>query len=232
MKILLVADIHSNWPALQAVNETFDVCLVLGDIVDYGTDPGPCVDWVRRNATYAIRGNHDHAVVQQVLARGGAGLKGLAAATRPLQRQLLDSSQLKYLSKLPVTQSFRLDGKSFLLVHATPRDPLDEYLANDPAAWREVLQTVDADFVCVGHSHLPFELDVGEIKVINPGSVGQPRDGDPRCSFATIEDGKVSFHRVEYDINATVSQMRSAGLESWAVTLADSMLRTGCRSPF
>lgn len=231
MKILVVADIHSNWPALQAINETFDACLVLGDIVDYGTDPGPCVDWVRRNATYAIRGNHDHAVVQQVTARGGIGLKGLAAAARPLQRQLLDSSQLKYLSKLPVTQSFRLDGTRYLLVHATPRDPLDEYLGNDPAAWREVLQTVDAEVVCVGHTHLPFELDVDGIKVMNPGSVGQPRDGDPRCSYATIEDRKVTFHRVEYDIAATIDQMRSTGMDSWAVKLADSLLRTGCKPP-
>lgn len=229
MKILVVADIHSNWPALEAIDVTFDACLVLGDIVDYGTNPGPCVDWVRRNATYAIKGNHDHAVVQQVVARGGSGLKRLAAAVRPLQRQLLDSSQFKYLAKLPVTQSFRLDGLSYLLVHATPRDPLDEYLADDINGWREALQAVDADIVCVGHTHLPFELDVDGTKVLNPGSVGQPRDGDPRCSFATIEDGKVTFHRVAYDINATINQMRSTGLDSDAIEFANSMLRTGCK---
>lgn len=229
MRILLVADIHSNWPALKAIQETFDACLVLGDIVDYGTDPGPCVDWVRKNATYAIRGNHDHAVVQQVAARAGNGLKGLAAAARPMQRKLLDASQLKYLSKLPVTQSFRIDGRSFLMVHATPRDPLDEYLADDPAQWRDVLRTVDADFVCVGHTHLPFEIEVDGIRVVNPGSVGQPRDGDPRCSYATIEDGLVQFHRVDYDISETIRQMRSTGMDASAVQLADSMLRTGCR---
>jgi putative phosphoesterase len=231
MKILVVADIHSNWSALQAIDVTFDVCLVLGDIVDYGTDPGPCVDWVRRNATYAIKGNHDHAVVQQVVARGGSGLKRLAAAVRPLQRQLLDASQLKYLAKLPVTQSFRLDGLRYLLVHATPRDPLDEYLADDVDAWRDALQAVDADIVCVGHTHLPFELDVDGTRVLNPGSVGQPRDGDPRCSYAIIEDGKVSFHRVAYDISATISQMRATGLDSEAIEFADSMLRTGCKPP-
>jgi putative phosphoesterase len=231
MKILLVADIHSNWPALQAIQESFDACLVLGDIVDYGTDPGPCVDWVRRNATYAIRGNHDHAVVQQVAVRGGVGLKGLAAAARPLQRELLNTSQLKYLTKLPVTQSFRLDGLSFLLVHATPRDPLDEYLGNDPDAWREVLQSVDADFVCVGHTHLPFEVNLGSTRVINPGSVGQPRDGDPRCSYAIIERGNVKFHRVEYDIDATIRQMQSTGIESSMIQFADSLLRTGGRPP-
>jgi len=229
MKILLIADIHSNWPALQAIDESFDVCLVLGDIVDYGTDPSPCVDWVRKNATYAIRGNHDHAVVQQVAARQGSGLKGLQAATRPLQRKLLDASQLKYLSKLPVTQSVRLNGLRFLLVHATPRDPLDEYLSEDPSGWREALEGIDADIVCVGHTHLPFEIKLDGIRVINPGSVGQPRDGDPRCSYAVIDDGKVIFHRVEYDIDATIRQMRSTGVVNSAIDLAEAMLKSGCR---
>lgn len=231
MKILLVADIHANWPALQAINETFDACLVLGDIVDYGTDPGPCVDWVRRHATFAIRGNHDHAVVQSVEARGGSGLKGLAAVTRPLQRQLLDKSQLKYLSRLPVTQSFCLDSLNFLLVHATPRDPLDEYLPNEVGAWREVLHSVDADIVCVGHTHIPFELNVDGIRVINPGSVGQPRDGDPRCAYAVIENGNISLRRVEYDIDATIRHMREVGLSGSALEMAEVALRTGGRLP-
>ena len=231
MKILLVADIHSNWPALQAVNETFDACLVLGDIVDYGTNPGPCVDWVRKHATFAIRGNHDHAVAQSVAARGGGGLKGLCAMTRPVQRKLMDKSQLKYLGRLPVTQSFRLDNLNFLLVHATPRDPLDEYLSNDPDAWREVLHSVDADVVCVGHTHLPFELEVDGIRVINPGSVGQPRDGDPRCSYAILENQQVTFHRAKYDIDLTLDQMRQVGMEPWVVQFAEIMLRTGGKPP-
>ena len=60
MRILLLADIHANWPALRAINESFDACFVLGDLVDYGLEPSPCIDWVRANATHAIRGNHDH----------------------------------------------------------------------------------------------------------------------------------------------------------------------------
>ncbi len=227
MKILLISDIHANWSALQAIQETFDACLVMGDIVDYGTDPGPCVDWVRRHATFAIRGNHDHAVVQSVAARGGPGLNGLAAATRPLQRQLLDKSQFKYLSRLPVTQSFCLDGQRFLMVHATPRDPLDEYLTNEPELWRAALQSVDADIVCVGHTHVPMELVVDGIRIVNPGSVGQPRDGDPRCAYAVIENRRVMFHRVAYDIDQTVRQMRSTRLEPEAIRLAESLLRTG-----
>ncbi|MEO1997136.1 MAG: metallophosphoesterase family protein, partial [Planctomycetaceae bacterium] len=87
MKILVVADIHSNWRALEAIDEQFDACLFLGDLVDYGTEPAPCVEWVRSQATHAIRGNHDHAVAQRIPARGGQGFKALTAATRPIHWQ-------------------------------------------------------------------------------------------------------------------------------------------------
>ena len=72
-------------------------------------------------------------------------------------------------------------------------------------------------------------LDVDGVKVVNPGSVGQPRDGDPRASYAVIENGKVSFHRVEYDIAATIAQMRSVGIDDWAVEMNEQVLRTGGR---
>lgn len=229
MRILVVADIHANWPALQAIREEFDACFMLGDIVDYGTNPGACVDWVREHATHMVRGNHDHAVSQGVTARPGTGLKGLAAVTRPMQRANLDRSQIKFLARLPVTAQFRLDNVDYLLVHATPRDPLDEYLGNDPAEWAEVLENVDADIVCVGHTHCPLDLSVNGKRVINPGSVGQPRDGDPRCSYAIIENGRVDFRRIPYDIDATISQARSVGLDPWALELTESILKSGCR---
>ncbi len=90
MRLLLLADIHSNWPALQAVDEHYDACLFLGDLVDYGADPVPCIDWVKQHATAAIRGNHDHSVAQRVPPRSGSGLRRLAAATRPLHWNLID----------------------------------------------------------------------------------------------------------------------------------------------
>ena len=143
MRILVLADIHSNWQALSAIDEQYDACLFLGDLVDYGTDPLPCVDWVRTHATQAIRGNHDHAVAQKISARGGQGFKGLTAATRPLHWQHLDTQQLQFLGQLPVTKRFDLGDLSFLMVHATPRDPLDEYLTDDLDAWRDRLEGVD-----------------------------------------------------------------------------------------
>jgi putative phosphoesterase len=231
MKILLLSDIHANWPALSAIQESFDACLFLGDLVDYGGNPVPCIEWVRTNARAAVRGNHDHAVAQRIRARGGSGFRDLAAATRPLNWQLLDLQHLKYLARLPVTARIELDGLRFLLVHATPRDPMDEYLIDDPAGWQSRLKGIEADFVCVGHSHIQFHLDLGGIQIINPGSVGQPRDGDPRCAYAVIEDGKVRLERVAYDIEAAVQNLRDAQIPPHALSLAESSLRTGGRLP-
>lgn len=231
MKILVLADIHANWPALAAIREEFDACLCLGDLVDYGTDPIPCIEWVQTHATAAVRGNHDHAVAQKVAPLGGAGFRELALATRALQWKVLKSSHLKYLARLPVTQYLQLDGRRILLVHATPRDPLDEYLLKDAKGWQTRLAGIEAGIVCVGHTHVQFHLRLDGIDVLNPGSVGQPRDGDPRCAYAIIENGEVHLRRVEYDIDATVRQMREAGLEPKALALAESVLRTGGKMP-
>jgi len=231
MKILLLADIHANWPALSAIQESFDACLFLGDLVDYGTNPGPCIDWVQTHASAAVRGNHDHAVAQRIVARGGSGFRELAAATRPLHWDVLSPKQLKYLARLPVTMNFTLDGLRFLLVHATPRDPMDEYLVDDPQGWRARLQGFGADIVCVGHTHVQFQLELDGMRVVNPGSVGQPRDGDPRCAYAVIEDGRLELRRVKYDIDATLRHMQESGVSARAIELAESALRTGGMLP-
>ncbi len=229
MRILVVGDIHSNWTALSAIDESFDACLCVGDIVDYGTDPVPCIEWVQTHVTAGVRGNHDHAVAQRVTARGGTGFRRLAAATRPLHWQQIDERRLKYLGRQPVTRRVTLDGNSIYLVHATPRDPMDEYLVNDPAAWEPRVRDIDARFICVGHTHIQFHLQVGERHIINPGSVGQPRDGDPRAAYAVIDNGKVELRRVDYDIDAALRQMRKAGAEDWAIQLTDAVLRSGGR---
>ncbi len=227
MKILVIADVHSNWPALAAITEPFDACLFVGDLVEYATDPVPCINWARQHVTAGVRGNHDHAVAQRVTARGGGGFRRLAAATRPTHWDLIDPKRLKYLARLPVTQHVELGGQAFFLVHATPRDPMDEYLADDVDTWAERLQSVDADIVCVGHTHLPFHRQLGDKQLLNPGSVGQPRDGDCRASYAIVEDGVVHLRRVEYDINATLDQMQAVGVEPWAIDLTGEVLRSG-----
>lgn len=231
MKILVVADLHANWAALSAITQTFDACLCLGDLVEYGPAPAPCIEWARTHALASIRGNHDHAVAQRVPGNPTSGFRALAAATRSLALEQLKPTYIKYLSRLPLTRTLEIDGHRFFLVHATPRDPLDEYLPPDPELWEQRLADVDADFVCVGHTHLPMDLQLERKRVINPGSVGQPRDGDPRASYVVIDRGEVQFHRVTYDIDLTVQQLRDSGLEPNLVEFAEHVLRTGGQLP-
>lgn len=227
MRIVLISDLHANWPALQAIRERGDVCLCLGDLVDYGGEPQPCVDWVRRHVTHCIRGNHDHGVAHDVAIHGGVGFKYLSAATRPLTRARLDADGLRYLADLPVTLSLQLDGRRFLLVHATPRDPLDEFAPPDAGFWARRLDGVDADVVCVGHTHYQYALEVNGTLVINPGSVGIQRDGDPRAGYAVIDDRRVDLRRVEYPVEDAVRCIENCPLPEQAKAMLAAVYRTG-----
>jgi putative phosphoesterase len=231
MRILILADIHANWPALQAVAaEPHDLCLCLGDLVDYGLEPAPCIHWVRDKAAHTVRGNHDHGVAQNVVINGRTGFKYLTGVTRPLTRERIASGDLRFLSRLPVTKMVTVDNTRFLLVHATPRDPMDEYAPADVEFWTRRLQNVEADVVCVGHTHQPYVLEVGDKLVINPGSVGQPRDGDPRASCALIENFKVDLRRVEYPIDETITTIQASSLPDNAKEMLAEVLRTGAQA--
>jgi putative phosphoesterase len=227
MRILLLADIHANWPALKAIQEPFDACLVLGDLVDYGLDPTSCIAWVRQNATHVVRGNHDHGVAQFVKVQGRHGFKFLSGATRELTQELIGADQRRFLATMPVSKRATLDGVKFLLVHATPRDPLDEYAIADAEFWSRRLAGVDAQVVCVGHTHQPYILEVGDKLVINPGSVGQPRDGDPRAAYAIIENQRVELKRIEYPVEETVATVLESSLPDPAKSLLAEVFRTG-----
>ncbi len=227
MRILLVADIHANWPALAAVREPHDVCLFLGDLVDYGCDPAPCVDWVRSRAAHAIRGNHDHGAAHDVAVIGGVGFKYLTGVTRPLTRARLGPDGLRFLADLPVTRTVTFDRRRFLLVHATPRDPLDEFAPPDPEFWARRLEGVRADVVCVGHTHVPYAFDVHGTLVINPGSVGLPRDGDPRAAYAVIDGPRVELKRAEYPVEEAVRAVDQSPLPDRAKEMLAAVYRTG-----
>jgi len=227
MRILVLADIHANWPALQAFKEPFDVCLFVGDLVDYGPDPAPCVDWVRKNCKYAVRGNHDHGVAQNVIVNGISGFKYLTGITRPLTRQRLPANDVRFLAELPVTTCVTLDQVRFLLCHATPRDPLDEYAPAEVEFWEKRLENVEADVICVGHTHVPYVLEAGGKLVVNPGSIGLPRDGDPRASCAILEGRKVELKRFEYPVEEVIAAVQATDLPEQAKKLLAEVYRTG-----
>jgi len=234
MRILVISDIHSNSVALEAIREKFDICFCLGDLVDYGPDPAKCVQWMIDNKAEVVRGNHDHGTAHSVAVVGDTGFRYLTSVTRPLQWSALDTNQRKFLARLPITKRVVVDGVRYLLVHGTPRDPLDEYLRKDPAAWAEQVKDQEVDVVCVGHSHLQFDLDAGGVRILNPGSVGLPRDSDPRAAYAIIEDGKIQniqLKRIPYDIQKAIAMNDALPLPDEAKAMYRTCLTNGRLRP-
>src|SRR5205085_10109522 len=142
--------------------------------------------------------NHDHGAAHRVMVQGANGFRYLTGVTRPLTIERLTPDHRKYLAGLPSSLHLTLHGKRFFLVHATPRDPLDELAPPEVDFWKRRLEHIDADYVCVGHTHTQYILQVGKTTVINPGSVGLPRDGDPRAAYAIITDDGPVLKRIEY----------------------------------
>lgn len=227
MRILVVADIHANPAALAAVAEPYDACLCLGDLVEYGPDPRAVLDWARGHVTAAVRGNHDHGCAQNVDVQGVAGFRYLTMATRQFTRSRLTECDRRLLAELPTVAHVTVGGLRFLLVHASPRDPLDEYMPPDAEVWAHRLRGVSADFVCVGHTHQQYTLSVGTTTVLNPGSLGLPRDGDPRARYALIEDGRVTLRQIEYDVEATVRAVGRTDLDPRAKAMLADVYREG-----
>ena len=227
MRILIVSDIHANSAALAAIDEPHDVCLCVGDLVEYGPDPTACIQWARENTLVTVRGNHDHGAAQNVAVQGTSGFRYLTMATRGYTIDSLNPTDRRYLATLPTSRMLTLDGKRFFLVHASPRDPLDEYVQQTAEAWEPRIQGLDADFVCVGHTHQQFALQVGKTTILNAGSVGLPRDGDPRCRYAIIKDGIPELKQIDYDIERTIEQVEATPLDPHAKQLLKNVYRHG-----
>lgn len=234
MRYLIVSDLHGNWEALQAVLEradgAYDQILCCGDLVGYGADPNPVVDWVRANVSLVVRGNHDKA---------SAGLEDLewfnpvAKAATLWTRQELTPENCDYIRKLPKGP---LSIAGFQIVHGSPLDE-DEYMIGASDAG-QTFAYLDTPLAFFGHTHLQggfiwssyrvetigkpnsrterllLELDPDCAYLINPGSVGQPRDGDARTAFVLYDpdDRFLFYHRLPYDVAAAQSKIRSAGL--------------------
>ncbi len=230
MKLLVVSDIHANWPALQAIREEADAIVCLGDIVSYGPFPRECVAWVREHATYVVRGNHDTALAYRVDPRAAGFKRELASATLAHHRRSLSRKDVTWLRDLPTEARFRFGEYSFHALHASPADHLFSYrltpdLADDEL--KKEVEQVRADIVLVGHTHLAMSRGAWTKVILNPGSVGQPLDGDPRASYAVIEDGVAEIRRVAYDTEATVAGIREMGLAEDATLALITILLTG-----
>lgn len=229
MSFALISDIHSNLTALQAVMEDIDrrgikEIFCLGDIVGYGPQPAECLDLLIDKGVVSIIGNHDHAVFFEP-TNFNVGAEKASYWTRQCLEEETDKDRRNrrwhFIGRLPV----RLEMGNFLLVHGSPRRPVNEYIFPDDVYTNS--GKISANFervrqLCfVGHTHVPGvfledpdfystdELDMeypitdAERAIINVGSVGQPRDQDIRASYAIVNEKKVEFIRVDYDYEAT-----------------------------
>lgn len=228
MRVAVLTDIHANLPALEAVLDAVapaDALWVLGDTVGYGPYPDEVIALLRRESAIPIRGNHDAAVLGAIdvsLFNEDARLAVAWTAER------IGTTARRWLEQTPER---RVDG-DFTLVHGSPRDPLWEYLYSVPVARRN-FAAYDTPHCVVGHTHVPlvFRDNEGVVEVLspsdgsrlilddrrcilNPGGVGQPRDGDPRACAMLIDTDShiVEWRRVAYPFEKTQARMRRARL--------------------
>jgi diadenosine tetraphosphatase ApaH/serine/threonine PP2A family protein phosphatase len=231
MRTLVLSDIHANIVALEAVLTDagqWDRLWFLGDLVGYGPNPNECVERLRElGAAPALSGNHDWAVLRKLDTEE---FNDDARRAVRWTRQQMNDDNLAYLDSLPPLHV----AAPYTLAHASPRHPVWEYILDLPTA-QENFDYFDTPTCLVGHSHIPalFMLDEAGLNfylledgetvdlsqgrmIANPGSVGQPRDGDPRASYAIIDDEAHTWtlHRVAYDIAATQRRMRAHNLPS------------------
>lgn len=229
MRYLILTDIHANIDALEAIDESYDRLLVLGDLVDYGAAPEETVRWVCERNPIAVSGNHDYAMATGADCRSSPISYALSVATRDYFRQLLTEEALHFLGDLDRQRYLNANGSGIHLVHATPRDPLYEYLARDAdeSIWRAAVGVLAEreEWLFVGHTHRPFMRKVGKLTVINPGSLGMPIDGDPRACYAVWEDGEVSLKRLKYDVERAVKRLSDSGLPKDVAIKMGAVLR-------
>lgn len=235
MRFGLISDIHANLVAFEKVLEDMaavDQYWCLGDIVGYGPQPNECIETLLELDHVVVMGNHDAGAIGQISVRSfnGEARRAIEWTARELSR-----SSVSYLKAMPE----QLQHGEVLLVHGSPRDPIWEYITTSEQA-SDAFATTENPYVFVGHTHLPavFVRDsAGKVLVgapsddmmlklgserllVNPGSVGQPRDGDPRAAYAVLDSAArhIEFHRVEYDISEAQRRMKAAGASDWLTT--------------
>lgn len=228
MKVAIISDIHANLEALDSLPEDYDYLLCAGDLVDYGPDPNGALDFVRRYAHVIVRGNHDQAAGYRVDCGCSYVMKELSAATRQLVWQTLPVDDIDYLKQLPLDQELALGGHSFYLTHAVPGN-LFRYLEADISddELRKMLTVTSAQVIIWGHTHKPWIRKLDGRLIINPGSLGQPRDGNPQCSYAVWEDGKATIIRRDYDRQTTINKLKQSPLKSQQKNQLIKMLQKG-----
>ncbi|HDY74157.1 MAG TPA: metallophosphoesterase [Euryarchaeota archaeon] len=208
MEIAVLADVHANLPALEAVLEDIGDLDVFccGDLVGYNPFPNETVELFRRQGILGIMGNHDYAVVSGDSSRLNAPAKKVVEWTA----KELSADNLKFLSSLPKSY----EDERFSAFHGSPCDPLFDYIFQNTSD--EILTSFigKSSILILGHTHLPFTREIKGKLVLNPGSVGQPRDHNSRAAYAVLDLEKQSavIRRVKYDVDSVAREIRRQGL--------------------
>ncbi|MGQ4914173.1 MAG: metallophosphoesterase family protein [Candidatus Asgardarchaeia archaeon] len=214
MKLLVLSDIHSNYVALKTIleNERYDLIAFAGDIVDYGPNPVECIDIIREYADYKVMGNHDAAAAYGIDCYCSYKTKDLSIETRSvITTPSLNAEDKQFLKQLPKIKQIDIDSISFTLVHASPKDYLYDYiLPDDTEKLDDAINIIKTDFLIIGHSHHQFSTTRNNVIVVNPGSVGQPRDGNPKAAYAIIDTTtkRVELKRQPYDIEKVIEGLK------------------------
>ncbi len=213
MRIALLADVHANLPALEAVLKDVEIVgadqiWVAGDLVGYNPWPNEVVQALKERRVRAIRGNHDRAV----LTGNTAWFNDVAAAAVRWTRIVLTPASVGYLTSLDDRVRIPTPEGMIAMFHGSPRND-DEYVM-PWAADHLLVRMAHAPFVILGHTHIPMAFTTRYGILVNPGSVGQPRDNDPRAAWALLDTrwGTVLQRRVPYDVGAVVAAIHKAGL--------------------
>jgi putative phosphoesterase len=207
MKTLILSDIHGNLPALEAIlgrERDYDLCLFLGDVVDYGPFPKECIALLRDNMSHGVIGNHDNALAFDADCGCRGDFKQFSEETRAWHKTLLDKKDIEFLRSLQPLHRIEINGISILLAHATPEGDLFEYLAESDVD--RAVENLTDQVVLLGHTHIQFKKQVGDTLIVNPGSVGLARDGGKAC-YAVLEDQEITLHRISYDLERTIKTL-------------------------
>jgi protein phosphatase len=208
MRICIISDLHANLEALRALPGGYDELWVLGDLVNYGPDPAAVIDFVRSRASLVIRGNHDHSVGFAADCGCSPRFRAMAEATRDYTASVISTADRQYLHDLPTSARREVDRKVIFLCHATPADLLYEYRPPGSALWEQPEKaSAGADVILAGHTHLQFSRVAGQRTVVNPGSLGQSKAGDPRARYALWENGRIELKAFEYPVERTVEKI-------------------------
>lgn len=225
--IAILADIHGNIEALDAVLQDIrenpcDQILCAGDLVGYGPRPNEVIARVRESGIQTVMGNYDEAVGFLLPACGchidNPRQKELSLHSLKWSTEHTTTENREWLRQLPESLQIEVEGKTIQLIHAT-EDSIVEYLyQSDETRIREILACCDCDIYAYGHTHYPYALAIDHKWIINPGSVGRPKDLDPRAAYVrlSIDDGEVltQICRVPYDVDKVAGDIESSGLDA------------------